>query len=92
MKKTFFMVGILAALSMTAFGEEVGSVTKEIKIKGTAVKGITITPTEDAIEFGRVLVNSEAISQEIGLNLTGESGQNVVLNSTMIGDGMMQLK
>lgn len=91
MKKAFFMVGILAALSMTAFGEEVGSVTKEIKIKGTAVKGITITPTEDAIEFGRVLVNSEAISQEIGLNLTGESGQNVVLNSTMIGDGIADL-
>lgn len=91
MKKTFFMVGILAALSMTAFGVEVGKVEKAIGITGTAVKGITITSTEEIIEFGRVLVNSEAVSQEIGLTLTGESGQNVVLNSTMAGDGIADL-
>ena len=46
MKKTFFMIGILAALSITAFGAEVGSVTKEIGIIGTAVKGITITSSK----------------------------------------------
>lgn len=92
MKKAFFMVGILAALSMTAFGTEVGSVTKEINIKGTAVKGITIVSSKDNIDFGRVLAGGTgAISPEVTLTLTGESGQNVVLNSTMTGDGIADL-
>lgn len=92
MKKTFFMVGILVALSMTAFGAEVGSVTEEITITGTAVKGITITSSKDNIDFGRVLAGGTgATSPEITLTLTGETGQNVALKSEITGDGSTAL-
>ena len=92
MKKTFFMIGILAALSITAFGAEVGSVTKEIGTIGTAVKGITITSSKDNIEFGRVLAGgSGAISPEVTLTLTGETGQNVALKSEITGEGVADL-
>lgn len=81
MKRVFFMVGILAALSMTAFGKEVGSVNKSINITGTAVPAIEITGPESVV-FGKVVVGSTQ-EKDIELTLKGDKNQNVKLKSNI---------
>lgn len=76
MKKTFFMVGILAALSMTAFGEDSNSTI--INLTGTSLKPLTITGGKD-IDFGKVVVGSTKESEIIQLTLDGTDGENVKL-------------
>ncbi|WP_302821219.1 hypothetical protein [Fusobacterium ulcerans] len=80
---------------LSAKGKKLGEIeekTGRILKDRTAVKGITIVSSKDNIDFGRVLAGGTgAISPEVTLTLTGESGQNVVLNSTMTGDGIADL-
>lgn len=81
MKKTFFMVGILAALSMTAFGAESDG-TAELKISGTAIEKLTISATDYKIDFGKVLTGSfKEESKELTVN--GTVGEAVTLTADL---------
>lgn len=82
MKKTFFMVGILAALSMTAFGAESDGTTT-INLKGTAVAAINIVPQGgDTIDFGRVMATKTSDQSKI-LDITGTKGQKVKIKADL---------
>ncbi len=86
MKKAFFMVGILAALSMTAFGADTNSTTFDLK--GISLKPLTITGGKD-IDFGKVVVGSTKESEIIELTLDGTDGENVKLATEfMAADGV----
>lgn len=82
MKKAFFMVGILAALSMTAFGAEAAKeATKEIKLKGVSVKELKLTSVTTEINFGKVMIGGSKTSDDIVLSLDGEKEMSVSLSS-----------
>ncbi|UYI79194.1 MAG: hypothetical protein OGM09_02980 [Fusobacterium varium] len=86
MKKTFFMVGILAALSMTAFGAEAAKeATKEITLKGVSVKELKLTSVTTEIDFGKVMIGGSKTSNDIILSLDGEKGMSVSLSSDIAG-------
>lgn len=86
MKKTFFMVGILAALSMTAFGAEAAKeATKEITLKGVSVKELKLTSLTTEINFGKVMIGGSKTSDDITLSLDGEKGMSVSLSSDIAG-------
>ncbi len=76
MKKTFFMVGILAALSMTAFGEDSNSTI--INLTGTSLKPLTITGGKN-IDFGKVVAGRTKVADPITLTLDGTDGENIKL-------------
>ena len=89
-------------LTMNIKNNGKSSLRPEIKVNYLSAKGKKLGEMEE--KTGRILkgrtavvkvelkdLKGEAVSQEIGLTLTGESGQNVVLNSTMAGDGIADL-
>ncbi|WP_278539574.1 hypothetical protein [Fusobacterium varium] len=78
MKKTFFMVGILAALSMTAFGAESES-PLTIPITGSSLTPVTISSNTASIDFGKVIVGKTKKSGDIVLNLAGTENERVTL-------------
>ncbi len=85
MKKTFFMIGILAALSITAFGEEAAKeATASIQITGTSVKALTLTAPEK-VEFGKVMIGGTK-TKDVTLTLAGETGLKVKLASDLPAD------
>lgn len=81
MKKTFFMVGILAALSMTAFGAEADG-TINLTISGQAIEKLTLTTTQDTINFGKVLTGSEKIASTT-LIIKGTTGEAVTITADL---------
>lgn len=86
MKKTFFMIGILAALSMTAFGADSDG-TATINLKGTAVAAINIVPQGgDTIDFGRVMATKSSVQSKI-LDITGTKGQKVKIKANLASAG-----
>lgn len=86
MKKAFFMVGILAALSMTAFGADSDG-KAIINLKGTAVKQISIEAVGgNEIDFGKVLATKTS-AQAKTLNITGSTGQSVKIKADLSGAG-----
>ncbi|WP_304159325.1 hypothetical protein [Fusobacterium ulcerans] len=87
MKKTFFMVGILAALSITAFGAEAAKeATASINITGTSVKALTLTASTNKVEFGKVMIGGSKTSSDVTLTLAGETGLKVKLTSDLPAD------
>lgn len=87
MKKTFFMIGILAALSTTALGaEEAKEATASIQITGISVKALTLKASTDKVEFGKVMIGGSKTSSDVTLNLTGETGLKVKLTSDLPAD------
>lgn len=76
MKKTFFMIGILAALSMTAFGEDSNSTI--IGLTGISLKPLSITGGKN-IDFGKVVAGRTKVADPITLTLDGTDGENVKL-------------
>ena len=88
MKKTFFMIGILAALSITAFGE--GEAAKEstatIDITGISVKALTMTASTNKVEFGKVMMGGTKTSSDVTLTLAGEKALKVKLSSDLPAD------
>lgn len=84
MKKTFFMIGILAALSITAFGVEVAKeATKDITLTGVSVRALTLESDTSGVDFGKVMIGGSKTSDDIKLNLTGEAGMSVSLSSNI---------
>lgn len=87
MKKTFFMIGILAALSMTAFGAEAAEAakeaTKDITLTGVSVRALTLASDTSDIKFGKVMIGGSKTSGDIKLTLTGEAGMSVSLSSNI---------
>lgn len=82
MKKTFFMIGILAALSITAFGEEAAKeVSKDITLTGVSVKALTLVSDTSNVDFGKVMIGGSKTSADIKLTLEGEAGMLVSLSS-----------
>ena len=76
------MVGILTALSMTAFGEEWDK-TFELTLKGTAVQKISIEAVEgNEIDFGKVLAKNTS-TQTKTLNITGTTGQSIKIKADL---------
>lgn len=87
MKKMFFMIGILAALSTTAFGAEVAKeATATIDITGISVKALTLTASSPKVEFGKVMIGGSKTSSDVTLNLEGETGLKVKLSSDLPAD------
>ena len=87
MKKTFFMIGILAALSITAFGAEAAKeATASINITGTSVKALTLTASTNKVEFGKVMIGGSKTSSDVTLTLAGETGLKVKLTSDLPAD------
>lgn len=86
MKKAFFMVGILAALSMTAFGAEAAKeAVHEIALKGVSVKELKLTSLTTEINFGKVMIGGSKISDDITLSLDGEKEMSVSLSTDIAG-------
>lgn len=84
MKKMFFMIGILAALSITAFGAEVvKEATKDITLTGVSVKALTLDSDTPGINFGKVMIGGSKTSDDIKLTLTGEAEMSVSLSSNI---------
>ncbi len=73
MKKTFFMIGILATLSITAFGADPEGLV--IPITGTSLAPITISSETASIDFGKVVVGKTKQSGEITLTLKGSGSE-----------------
>ena len=86
MKKTLFMVGILAALSTMAFGADSDG-TAEITLKGTAVKAIEIEAEGGGvIDFGKVLANKTS-TQSKTLKITGTTEQSIKVKADLASAG-----
>lgn len=85
MKKTFFMIGILAALSITAFGVDLADkeATKDITLTGVSVRALTLASDTSDIKFGKVMIGGSKTSGDIKLTLTGEAGMSVSLSSNI---------
>lgn len=82
MKKSFFTIGKLAALSITAFGEEAAKeVSKDITLTGVSVKALTLTSDTPSVDFGKVMIGGSKTSADIKLTLEGEAGMLVSLSS-----------
>ncbi|WP_462335947.1 hypothetical protein [Fusobacterium varium] len=82
MKKTFFMIGILAALSMTAFGA--GSESPlTIPITGSSLTPVTIGSDRKSIDFGKVISGTTKKSGEIKLTLEGTGNEKIKLTSQL---------
>lgn len=83
MKKTFFMIGILATLSITAFGADPEGLV--IPITGTSLAPITISSETASIDFGKVVVGKTKQSGEITLTLKGSGSEKIKLTSVLNG-------
>lgn len=81
MKKTFFMIGILAALSMTAFGEDSNG-TIDLTINGQAIEKLTLTTTDNVINFGKVLTGSSKTASST-LIIKGTTGEAVTITADL---------
>ena len=81
MKKAFFMVGILAALSMTAFGAETDG-TVDLTISGKAIEKLELGATETVINFGSVLTGKSKTASST-LTVSGTKGEAVTITADL---------
>lgn len=81
MKKMFFMIGILAALSTTALGADSDG-TVDLKITGTAIEKLTISATNSEINFGKVITGSFK-EESSDLTVKGTVGEAVTITADL---------
>lgn len=81
MKKVFFMIAILAALSTAALGADSDG-TVDLKITGTAIEKLTITATNSEINFGKVITGSFK-EESSDLTVKGTVGEAVTITADL---------
>lgn len=81
MKKRIFMIGIMATLSITAFGATSDG-TVDLTISGKAIQKLVLTATENTIDFGKVLTGSSK-TKTSELTVKGTTGESVTITADL---------